>query len=802
MGNNDFAKAKSFIPTKRKRRYEPMEYTSQRTKVDKEGKLNNKATSKSSGKKDDAVKKQTPATTKSTKATAPKSAVSTQAKSSAKTTAKSTKSTKSDAKTSATNKKVDVKANASKNVATSAKATAGKKTSAQQDTKSNTAKSTNTKSTSKTNNVKSTTAKSTPKTSTSKASSTKTSSKASSNSTAVKTTKSKSSTASAKSPSKATPSKTKQTATKSSTAKSTASKSGASTAKKTSSSSTSKSSGESKAKTSSTATPKTTSTKASTTSKTTTAKGKASGVTKADKATTKKAPSVTKKDEPAKNASVDKEPKATTKKSTAKKTAGVVAGTAVAGAVVAGAVIAGSKKNKAKEPEIEKKVEASKDTESLKEQTPDTEGIKSENVKTAENQKTGVDIENDASKVEQQEQPKPSAEAPKVDNDVEAKNGDISSKDVQNAGAVSGVGSQAISEVAMSKAPPKPDNASQGKKTQSVKPETISKAPAKPKAPPKKPTAEGVAQVSAVADSIKTPPKPKAPPKPVQPLKAESEQGATKVKEAPPKPKKLKADNDNIENEDLASDKKQRIKKEKVNARDEEKAKKLLENDQPIASDKSVTLDDMNKKKEKGKKKWLWLLLLLLLLLLVVFLIWGRGLFEVPITYKVTPQGNVIVIQSPDEEIPVTEFRFMPGDTISFEDPLYLLHSVRNEDGEYNNMFTFRFKAYILCEEQKYNIVSAVNDGVDARLVKYRDYWYYQGIVLPNNEPVDILENIKINIQTTDNTLSGKTVQLVLELETVYPTEDQIYEKFGTFPGGWYSFVTVMYENYYSQGYR
>ena len=339
------------------------------------------------------------------------------------------------------------------------------------------------------------------------------------------------------------------------------------------------------------------------------------------------------------------------------------------------------------------------------------------------------------------------------------------------------------SEVAMAKDVPPVDN-----------------TPKPPPPPPPKPTTPKTAPPKKPAVTPPLRPSPTPPPSPSKP-----------ENEAPKKPEKLKKDID-IDHNKLTSDEikdakrleKERIKREKARAKAEAKAQKNLNQDiaKPITADEAKQVDDMNKSKKKGKKKWLWLLLLLLILLLVFFLIWGREIFEVPITYKIDPEGNVIEIASPDEEIPVSEFKFMPGDVISFKEPLYLVHHTRNDDGEYNNMFTFRFKAYVLYEDKVYNIIENFNDGVDAKLVKYRDYWYYQGIILPNNEPVDILNNFTVDIASTTNELSGKTVQLVLELETVYPTEEQIYEKFGGGPGGWLAFVTVMYENYASQGYR
>ena len=306
--------------------------------------------------------------------------------------------------------------------------------------------------------------------------------------------------------------------------------------------------------------------------------------------------------------------------------------------------------------------------------------------------------------------------------------------------------------------------------------------------------------VTTKASSSTPPPIPQKPPK--APLKPNT------TSPPPIPPQKEDVEVEKLTTEEAKNAKrleKEQLKRERIRAKTEAKRQKNLNSDfikSSIGGGDVKQVDDMSRKKEKGRKRWLWLLLLLLLLALSIFLLWRTGVFEVPITYKITPNGNVIEIASPDEKIPVKEFKFMPGDTINFNESLYLVHHVRNSDGEYNNMFTFRFKAYVLCDDVQYNIISQVNAGTDALLTKHRDYWYYKGIIKPDNAPIDILDNFTINITDTNNELSGKTAQLVLELETVYPTEEQIYEKFGSFPADWYAFISVMYNSYYAQGYR
>ncbi len=484
---------------------------------------------------------------------------------------------------------------------------------------------------------------------------------------------------------------------------------------------------------------KTKSTKSSA-NKTSTAKTKSTTTKSTKSSATKSSTSKTKKDT-AVNAEVNlNKTDSKAKSSTKKTTSKSKAGVAVAGTVAAGAVVAGA-------VIANKKRQTKKETES----------------NISEEKNLNIDI-NDNKSTEQ------------GSNTDELHNESVELNDVQ-------------AEVAMAKEAPPVDSTPKSPPPPPPTNEVTPPPPPKKPTPPKKPSATPPQKPSNV------PPPPPSP----------------DVENTTKKPKKLKKDVDleftklpSGEGGDAKRLEKERIKREKARAKAEAKAQKNLNQDitKPIIADESKQVDDINKSKKKSKKKWLWLLLLLLILLLVFFLVWGREIFEVPITYKVDPEGNVIEIASPDEEIPVSEFKFMPGDVISFKEPLYLVHHTRNDDGEYNNMFTFRFKAYVLYEDKVYNIIENFNDGVDAKLVKYRDYWYYQGIILPNNEPVDILNNFTVDIASTTNELSGKTVQLVLELETVYPTEEQIYEKFGGGPGGWLAFVTVMYENYASQGYR
>lgn len=227
-------------------------------------------------------------------------------------------------------------------------------------------------------------------------------------------------------------------------------------------------------------------------------------------------------------------------------------------------------------------------------------------------------------------------------------------------------------------------------------------------------------------------------------------------------------------------------------------------NRQPIVNTLKSTKTnerDLDQKKEKRKGRWLLLIMLIpLSLILVVFLIWGDEIFNPQTIYYFDPQGNDIEIDTQDPEIALADFRFMPGDTVDFVNNISIHEARKNNDGENNSMFAFRFRVFIEIEGERTLCTSDVIGVQRASIVFHRGYYYYTGIIVPGGSSIDIIESIELS-NSLGNEYANKVGTLVFDFELTYPSEDQIYENFGSFPLEWYIYVTVMGEALMEEGY-
>lgn len=258
---------------------------------------------------------------------------------------------------------------------------------------------------------------------------------------------------------------------------------------------------------------------------------------------------------------------------------------------------------------------------------------------------------------------------------------------------------------------------------------------------------------------------------------------------------------------------KERLKREKERIKEEQKKRKELNEDkkefgtgQALKGTTSKNAKsgegDINQKK-KGKKKWLLLLLLLLLLfILIFFLIWGDDILNPQDGYYIEPTGNIVEIKPNVEGWALEDCRFMAGDTIYFMENLYLLLPRVNDEGKYNNMCSFRFRVLLETDEEVFSdCIDYINEKGNTTIKYYRGYWYYYGIILPDNQIREIISSITFK-RTLGNNVAGKLCTLRFELETVYPSGEEIDNTFGACPGDWRFGIEEYYLELINEGWR
>ena len=361
-----------------------------------------------------------------------------------------------------------------------------------------------------------------------------------------------------------------------------------------------------------------------------------------------------------------------------------------------------------------------------------------------------------------------------------------------------------------------------------------------PKVPPKAPLTSGGVRVPPINPAGRNvpPPPPKADsgnaPKssgiPGMPPKPSGFNKADAINKAPSKPlksdtgeklsddennKKQKEAGANISKQELKEAKREekaRLRREKQRIKDEQRNRKLLNDDtrkkfgegQSLkgGGNKKSANGDINQKK-KGKKKWLLLLLLLLLIIiLVVFLVWGDDILNPDGEFHITPKGNVVQIKPNVDGWAIEDCRFLAGDTIYFVENLYLILPRINENGKYNNMCTFRFRVLLETDDTVYSdAIDYINEKGSTSIKYFRGYWYYYGILLPDNQMKEIISSLTFK-RTLGNDIAGKVCTLKFELETVYPSGEEIDNTFGACPGDWRFGIEEYYYELLSEGWR
>lgn len=214
--------------------------------------------------------------------------------------------------------------------------------------------------------------------------------------------------------------------------------------------------------------------------------------------------------------------------------------------------------------------------------------------------------------------------------------------------------------------------------------------------------------------------------------------------------------------------------------------------------------DELNKKKKKKKKWWLWLLLLLLLLLATMGYAFKDVLFP-PKPIVIVPDGITINIKDNGSNNTNVGWLFKPGDTIEFDPPITVgsARYVENEDGSKTELspFSMRVRFYILENESEYpELIDVVTPTENTTLQKFGSLgWYYwYGLAIPGQAYQQVISSIHLSEEKIGNYWKEKEVSLVLEYQTITPTNlGDIEDEFdGDFDPVWAEIVIEMYNDY------